>query len=61
MIPELKNLKYEDRLRELNLWTLEDRRVWADLIELFKNVRGLSSIKPETFCVFDNKGITNGN
>ena len=49
MIPGLKKLKYEERLRELNLWTLEDRRVRADLIEVFKIVRGVSSIKPETF------------
>jgi len=41
--------------RELNLWTLEDRRVRADLIKVFKIVRGVSSIKPETFFVFDNK------
>ena len=49
MIPGLKNLKYEERLRELNLWTLEDRRVLVYLIEVFKIVRGVSSIKPETF------------
>ena len=49
MIPGLKHLKYEQRLRELNLWTLEDRRVRADLIEVFKIVRAVSSIKPETF------------
>jgi len=45
MILALKNLQYEDRLRELKLWTLEDRRVHADLIEVFKIVKGLSSIK----------------
>jgi len=60
MIPGLKNLKYEDRLRELYLRTLEDRRVRADLIEVFQIVRGLSSIKPVTFIVFDNKDITRG-
>ena len=36
MIPGLENL--EDRLRELNLWTLEYRIVHADLIEVFKIV-----------------------
>jgi len=36
MITSLKNLKYEDRLRELNLWTLENRTVRADLIGVFK-------------------------
>jgi len=40
MILGLKNLQYV-RLRELNLWTLEDRRVRADLIVVFKIVRGL--------------------
>ena len=45
----IENLQYEDRLREFNLWTLEDRRVRADLIEVFKIVRGLLSIKLEAF------------
>jgi len=49
MIQGLKNLKYENRLRELNLWSLEDRRVRADLVEVFEIVRGLSSIKPKRF------------
>ena len=60
MIPGLKHLQYEDRLSELKLWTLEDRRVRADLIEVFKIVIGLSSIKFETFFELDNKGITRG-
>jgi len=60
MILGLKNLQYEDRLGELKLWTLVDRRVPADLIEVFKIVRELSSIKLETFCKLDNKGITRG-
>jgi len=49
MIPWLKNLQYEDRLRELNLWTFEDRRERADLIEGCKIVRRLSSIMLEAF------------
>jgi len=38
------------------LWT----RVRADLIAVFKIVRGLSSIKLEAFSELDNKGITRG-
>jgi len=49
MIPRLKNLQYEDRLRELKLWTLEGRRVCADLTEVFKIIKQPSSIKLETF------------
>jgi len=49
MVLGLKKLPYEERLSELELWTLEERRVRADLIEVFKMVRELSAIKLETF------------
>jgi len=38
----LKSLPYEDRLSHLGLWSLEERRNRADLIEVFKMVKGLS-------------------
>ena len=38
MIPPVRNLPYEVRLKKLGLWSLEDRRVRADLIEVFKIV-----------------------
>jgi len=64
MVPGLKKLPYEERLSELKLWTLELRRVRADLIEVFKMVRELSAIKLETFfnstTMAEQKGI-NGN
>jgi len=47
MILELKQLAYADRLDILKLWTLEERRVRADLnhlIEVYKVVHGLSAI-----------------
>jgi len=34
---------------ELKLWSLEDRRVRADLIEVFKITHGYSSVTLETF------------
>ena len=45
MIPGFANMDYDARLQQLNLWTLEERRNRADLIELFKIYRGLSGIK----------------
>ena len=37
MIKEVRDKDYLDRLKEVNLWTLEERRNRADLIELFYN------------------------
>ena len=44
MFPHLKNLPYEDRLSELGLWSLEERKNRADIIEVFKMVKQLSSV-----------------
>jgi len=60
MVPGLKKLPYEERLSELELWTMEERRVRADLIEVFKMVRELSAIKLETFFQLNSNGRTRG-
>jgi len=60
MIPSVRNLPYEVRLKKLGLWSLEDRRVKADLIEVFKIVYGLSSVKFDTFFEFSPCGWTRG-
>jgi len=49
MIPGLSELPYESRLKSLNLWTLEDRRLRADLIEVYKMYHGLSAVEFDTF------------
>jgi len=49
MIPGLKGVPYEIRLKRLKLWTLEGRRVRADLIEVFRMFRGLSVVDIDTF------------
>jgi len=58
MIPELRNLPYADRLRHLNLWSLKERLVRADLVEVYKITHKLSAIAFESF--FDNSGCTRG-
>ena len=36
LIPSIRNLSYEERLKRLNLFSLSDRRTRGDLIETFK-------------------------
>jgi len=38
----IKRITYPERLKSLNLWTLEERQIIADLIEVCKMLNGLS-------------------
>jgi len=49
MILSIKEFPYEVRLKKLGLWTLEDRHIRADLIEVFKIIDGLSTVNFSTF------------
>ena len=48
MVPGMKELPYKDRLKQLGLWTLEESRNRADLLEMFKMLIGKSSPKFES-------------
>jgi hypothetical protein len=51
LVPELRHLEYIDRLKALNLPSLEHRRRRGDLIQFFKIVKGLNLVnfvKPNT-------------
>ena len=60
MFPDLKDKPYQDRLKDLGLWTLEERRNRADMIEVFKIMKGLSNISPEKLFEIDNSSRTRG-
>ena len=53
MIKEVCDKDYLDRLKELNLWTLEERRNRADLIELFKISKGFTTVYFESLFTLD--------
>ena len=59
MIPELKELSYEERLERLRLPTLSRRRQRGDMIEMFKIVKGMEKLDREDLISRD-EGITRG-
>ena len=61
MIPGLSKLSYGERLQRLGLWTLEERRNRADLIEVFRILSGESSSPVlESMFVVDGSHRTRG-
>jgi len=60
MFPELKVLPYMERLSRLGLWSLEERRNRADLIEIFKMIKGFSAVSWSTFFTRMESSITRG-
>ena len=60
MVEGLKGLGYEDRLKKLNLTTLETRRTRADLIEVFKIIHGMEGLRAADFFEMMHVGSTRG-
>jgi hypothetical protein len=60
IIPGLKDMTYNERLKILGLWTLEERRNRADLIETFKLIKGLSAVPYQLFFELDKNSRTRG-
>jgi len=60
MIPGLKDVPYDERLHILVLWSLEERRIRSDLIEVYKMINKLSNVNFEIFFEFDTNRSTRG-
>ena len=60
LIPSLAALTYEERLKRLNLTSLEDRRRRGDMIETFKILKGIDKIE-DNFLERDKNPRTRGN
>ena len=60
LIPGLRDLPYEERLKECGLTTLETRRFRGDQIEVFKIVNGYENIDYNIFLEIKESKITRG-
>ena len=50
IVPSLKDLSYTDRLKKLNLETLEYRRTRADLLETYRIMNGIHELDLSCHC-----------
>ena len=50
MVPTVKDLSYTDRLKKLNLETLEYRRSRADLLETYRVLKNIHTIDQNCHC-----------
>ena len=60
LIPGLSDLRYEERLKECGLTTLETRRLRGDQIEVFKILNGYENIDSNIFFEIKESKITRG-
>ena len=60
LIPSLKGLSYEERLRALKLPSLEHRRRRGDMIQVFKILKGIDMLDPDQFFTMSAESTTRG-
>jgi len=60
LFPELRAMTYEARLKALKLWSLEERRNRADLIEVYKLMHSLTDILVSTYFQIATDSCTRG-
>jgi hypothetical protein len=61
MIPRLRNMSYEKRLKELNLFSLTKRRIRGDLIQVFKIIKGIDNMAADKYFNIDRSNFTRSN
>jgi hypothetical protein len=60
MIPSLKNLPYEERIRRLGLPSLRYRRLRGDIIEVYKYIHGTNKVANSPLELEDTLRTTRG-
>ena len=60
MVEGLKDLSYEERLKRLNLTTLETRRIRADMLEVYKIFHGMEGLDGNKFFELNSDSKTRG-
>ena len=61
LIPSLKSLPYEERLRTLNLPSLKYRQIRNDLIQTYKILNNIDNLKQEDFLTLSTSNTRNAN
>jgi hypothetical protein len=57
MVDSLKSCSYDERLRKLNLTSLETRRLRGDLIEVFKMFKGFDDVNVHDYFTMGNSSL----
>ena len=59
MIPSLRNLSYEERLKMLGTFSLRRRRLRGDMMEVFKMIHGIDKVNlGKVFCIDEDERRT---
>ena len=58
LVHSMKDWCYEDRMKELNLYSLEDRRVRADMLLVYKIINGISNINMDKLFTINTGKVT---
>jgi hypothetical protein len=59
LIPEIRNKPYKDRLKELNMITLEVRRAKLDLIQTLKLIKGIDNVDMKKYFALNTNSTRN--